>query len=118
MQRIKKILRQLLGCIPYVRFQEERYKDLQMVGNEFGHQPGHYYSTIPSPSDIERVYPLKRLNTELPGIDFSKDKQFQLLTKFLLYYHEFLYSNSMLDQELWRYSELGAYYRFADVVML
>ena len=118
MEVLKKYLRRFLGLFPYVSFLEERYEDLKMLSSEYGHAPGHFYSTIPALADVERGLPKDRKSAKIEGIDINLGFQKELLNHFREYYSEFPYECNSETATKHRYQVKDAYYRNADLVML
>lgn len=81
--------------------------------------PGHYYSPIPSLSeveaDLERILEARR-RPLLPGIQLAEEQQVALLESFLAYYPEMPFRHEPSDDR--RYHLASTMFGYADAIFL
>ncbi len=80
--------------------------------------PGHFYSPIPSLTDIlkneNRIWNEQKLS--IPGIDLCTDEQFLLLKEFEVFYKDLPFKDHKTDQL--RYFFLNVFYSYSDAIFL
>lgn len=81
-------------------------------------QPGHFYSTIPSLTEIERRKARIFENSVIKGIDLKEEEQLKLLEVLKPFYNTMPFTfDDSADSRL-RYRSKDAYYRYSDAVFL
>lgn len=88
---MKKVIKKILNIVPYFsRLQKQIY--------ELGAFPaGHYYSPIPSRSDVLKKLEKEHPSIELTDIDVQQSAQTDLVHEFTAFFNDFLHQ-IMADQ--------------------
>ena len=108
---MRKLITSILGRLPYIRGLRET---VDKVGS---YPPGHFYSPIPNQEQIEeRLEFLKGERSELPGINFNRDKQLELLRRFQPLYAELPFSEEKTPSSRYYFNQ--RVFCYADAVFL
>lgn len=112
------VLRNLLGVFPYVKFLESKYQDIQLMANDYGHQPGDFYSTFPSFDEIIENNKRDYENEKILDVDLCLEDQIELLKELKEHYDAIPYNFSGDQNSELRYSPVESQYRFSDAIFL
>jgi hypothetical protein len=115
---IKKIFKSLLLKVPFVSTRMRHYDYLKKTLDNFGFEPGHFYSPVPNLKEIEMNKNDIFGNKDLSGIDLNTENQIKLLEEFKTYYPDYPYNSKNGDNKKFRYKKEGAWYRYSDCVFL
>lgn len=118
-QAAKRVIRAVLRTIPFARRRLERLERAERLLFLSGFEPGHYYSPIPDLAEVEQD--AKRVFGDGPvaGVDLNVDAQWRLMDALAAFYPEYPYTAADADHSsALRYRKEGAYYRYADSVLL
>jgi predicted O-methyltransferase YrrM len=116
---VKRAIRTMLRTIPFARRRLERLERAERLVFLSGFEPGHYYSPIPDLEEValdaDRVFG----DRAVAGVDLNVDAQWRLMHALAAYYPEYPYARVDADSSsALRYRKAGAYYRYADSVLL
>ncbi len=115
---LQHILKELAQFIPGFRSVVAERDRLRAQIGALGHPPGHFYSPIPSRSDIEdrfaRLHRAESLN--IPGVDLCLSEQTRWLEVVSSYYHECPFQESKAVGLRYYYS--NNMFRHSDAIFL
>ena len=108
---MRKLIRSILDRLPYIG-------GLRELANKVGsYPPGHFYSPIPNQEQIgERLEFLKGESSELPGINFDRGKQLELLKRFQPFYAELPFSEEKTPASRYYFNQ--SVFCYADAIFL
>lgn len=124
MENLKKLYREIVKNKKIDRLLRTAYYRFNMLKETIKphviipHVPfGHYYSPIPSKSDIE-IFDFSRLAsiTEVEGVDLNTQEQLELLDKFEPFYQELPFSDH--KKENLRYYYSNGFFSYSDAIGL
>lgn len=93
-------------------------EELQTARRVFAIPPGHFYSPIPAPEEIDRDAGrlFNRWPRDLPGVNLNEDKQLALLSHLSAYYAELPFSEHKAKDR--RYFFENPMYSYSDAICL
>jgi methyltransferase family protein len=110
------MLRYILDRLPYIGRLRNQIRNAE-IRNAGRYPLGHYHSPIPKREDILQYLELMKTDEiELPDVDLNRQKQWELLTAFQVFYDDLPFPEKK-DQEC-RYYYDQTWFCYADAIFL